>query len=198
MGRQIGPGTADPQVVLLETRLNVLGARVLAIEARLDRAERVTQHRPAPEAADRGGITAGMEPIVEELTEDESLRLIAQAEIGRIGFTGRFGPVVLPVNFKVLDGSVVFRTEAGSPLGEDLRTGIAHAEYKVAFEIDEINTAERTGWSVLIQGGAHYVDDEREWAALQEAGIEPWVGGEREVFVRIKPTLISGRRVRRG
>ena len=161
-------------------------------------AERGPQRRPAPgAAADRGGITAGMEPILEELTEDESLRLVAQAQIGRIGFTSRFGPVVLPVNFKVLDGSVVFRTEAGSPLGEDLRTGIAHADYKVAFEIDEINAAERTGWSVMIQGGAHYVDDERERAALQDAGIEPWAGGEREVFVRIKPTLISGRRVRR-
>ena len=41
---------------------------------------------------------------LEELPEDESLRLIAQAEIGRIGFTGRYGPVVVPVNFKVVDG----------------------------------------------------------------------------------------------
>lgn len=139
-----------------------------------------------------------MEPIVEELTEAESLSLIEQAEIGRIGFTGRFGPVVLPVNFKVLDGSVVFRTVAGSPLGEDLRTGITDADYKVAFEIDEINPAERTGWSVMIQGGAHYVDDEQEQAVVRAVGIDPWVGGERDVFIRIKPTLISGRRVRRG
>src|SRR5262249_7544159 len=110
------------------------------VRAGLDSAERGTQRRPAPEAAaDRGGITAGMEPILEKLTVDESLRLIADAQIGRVGFTSTFGPVVLPVNFKVLEGSVVFRTEAGSPLGEDLRTGIAHADYKVAFEIDEIN-----------------------------------------------------------
>ncbi len=134
---------------------------------------------------------------MEELTETESLSLIEQAEIGRIGFTGRFGPVVLPVNFKVVEGSVVFRTVAGSPLGEDLRTGISHADYKVAFEIDEINPVERTGWSVMIQGGAHYLDDEEERAVAQAAGIDPWVGGERDVFVRIKPTLISGRRIRR-
>jgi nitroimidazol reductase NimA-like FMN-containing flavoprotein (pyridoxamine 5'-phosphate oxidase superfamily) len=139
-----------------------------------------------------------MEPIVEELTEAESLRLITQAQIGRIGFSGRFGPTVLPVNFKVLDGSVVFRTEAGSPLGEDLRTGIADAEYKVAFEIDEIDPAKLSGWSVLIQGAAHYVDDEKERAAVLKACVEPWVGGERELYLRIKPTRISGRRVRRG
>src|SRR5215468_6696742 len=96
MGRQIGPRTDYPQVVVLESRLNALGARVLAIEARLDRAERGTQRRPAPEAAsDRGGITAVMEPILEKLTADESMRLIEQAPIGRIGFTSTAGPVVL-------------------------------------------------------------------------------------------------------
>ncbi len=188
MGRQIGPGMSDPQVILLETRLNALSARLRALETRQDQAERAAQPR---------GTTGGMVPIVEELTEAESLRLIEHAEIGRIGFTGRFGPVVLPVNFKVLDGSVVFRTEEGSPLGEDLRTGIAHAEYKVAFEIDEIDKAERTGWSVLIQGSVHYVEDEEEQAVVVKTGVEPWAGGQRDLYVRIRPTLISGRRVRR-
>lgn len=138
-----------------------------------------------------------MEPILDELTEAESLHLIEQAEIGRIGFSGRYGPIILPVNFKVVDGSVVFRVAVGSSIGEDLRTGIADAEYKVAFEIDEIDPATRTGWSVMIQGAAHHVDDEQELAVVQHAGIEPWAGGEREHFVRIKPTAISGRRIRR-
>jgi nitroimidazol reductase NimA-like FMN-containing flavoprotein (pyridoxamine 5'-phosphate oxidase superfamily) len=195
MARQIALGMTDPQVVILETRVNALNARLRALETRQEREH--DRERPADAAAESRGTTGGMEPIVEALTEAESLRLIEQAEIGRIGFTGRFGPTILPVNFKVLDGSVVFRTEAGSPLGEDLRTGIAHAEYKVAFEIDEIDKTERTGWSVLIQGAAHYVDDEEERAVVVKSGVTPWAGGEREVYVRIKPTLISGRRVRR-
>jgi nitroimidazol reductase NimA-like FMN-containing flavoprotein (pyridoxamine 5'-phosphate oxidase superfamily) len=139
-----------------------------------------------------------MEPILEELTEAESLGLIEQAEIGRIGFSGRYGPIVLPVNYKVVDGSVVFRVAVGSSIGEDLRTGIADAEYKVAFEIDEIDAATRTGWSVMIQGAAHHVDDEQERQAVLAAGIEPWPGGQREQFVQIRPTVISGRRIRRG
>jgi nitroimidazol reductase NimA-like FMN-containing flavoprotein (pyridoxamine 5'-phosphate oxidase superfamily) len=139
-----------------------------------------------------------MEPTLEELTEAESLDLIEQAEIGRIGFSGRYGPVVIPVNYKIVDGSVVFRTAVGSPLGEDLRTGIAHAEYKVAFEIDHMDPTTRTGWSVMIQGAAHHVDEEDERAVVAQAGIEPWAGGEREQYLRIKPTLISGRRIRRG
>jgi nitroimidazol reductase NimA-like FMN-containing flavoprotein (pyridoxamine 5'-phosphate oxidase superfamily) len=144
------------------------------------------------------GRTAGMEPILEELTEAEAMLLIEQAEIGRIGFSGRYGPVVVPVNYKIVDGSVVFRTAVGSPLVEDLRTGIAHAEYKVAFEIDQLDPGDRTGWSVLIQGAAHHIDDEQERAAVQGVGIEPWAGGERDQFVRIKPTSVSGRRIRRG
>ncbi|HLH81919.1 MAG TPA: pyridoxamine 5'-phosphate oxidase family protein [Trebonia sp.] len=199
MARQIGPGygIADPRVLLLEARLNALAARLLALEARQARAAGAApvQRAVAPGARD---TTGGMEPIVEELSEAESLRLITQAEIGRIGFTGRYGPVIVPVNFKVLDGSVIFRTEEGNSIDEDLRTGIAEAEYKVAFEIDQMDPADRTGWSVLIQGAAHYVEDQEERATAVRAGIEPWVGGERNVYVRIKPTTISGRRIRRG
>jgi nitroimidazol reductase NimA-like FMN-containing flavoprotein (pyridoxamine 5'-phosphate oxidase superfamily) len=138
-----------------------------------------------------------MEPIVEELTESESMSLITGADVGRIGFSGRFGPVVLPVNYKILNGAIVFRTEAGGPMEEDLRTGIANAEYKVAFEIDDIDPATRSGWSVMIQGGAHHVEDEEERARVVKSGVEPWVGGDRDLYVCINPTLISGRRIRR-
>lgn len=190
---------ADPQVMLLEARLKALAVRLLALEARQAQMERAAQGQPADTAAQQPrDTTGGMKPVVEELSEAESLRLIAQAEIGRIGFTSRYGPVIVPVNFKVLEGSVVFRTEAGNSLDEDLRTGIADAEYKVAFEIDEMNSADRTGWSVLIQGAAHYVEDEEERAIVTKVGVEPWVGGERNVYVRIKPTLISGRRIGHG
>lgn len=136
-----------------------------------------------------------MDPIVEELSESESLSLAAQAEIGRIGFTGRSGPIVLPVTYKMVDGALVFRTQEGGALSEDLRTGIADADYKVAFEIDEIDPATRTGWSVLIQGGARNVEDEGERATVRAAGVEPWVGGERGAYVRITPTRVTGRRI---
>jgi nitroimidazol reductase NimA-like FMN-containing flavoprotein (pyridoxamine 5'-phosphate oxidase superfamily) len=139
-----------------------------------------------------------MEPVLEELSEAESLRLIGQAQIGRIGFTGRFGPVVLPVNFKLVDGAVIFRTEEYGHIAEDLRTGITGADYKVAFEVDQTDAAMRTGWSVLIQGAVHHVDDEEERASLRTVGLEPWAGGERALFLRIVPSLVTGRRISRG
>jgi nitroimidazol reductase NimA-like FMN-containing flavoprotein (pyridoxamine 5'-phosphate oxidase superfamily) len=138
-----------------------------------------------------------MGAMLEELTSDESMRLIEQAEVGRIGFTGRFGPVVLPVNYKLIDGAIVFRTEEYGTLAEDLRTGIPDAEYRVAFEVDAMDPATRTGWSVLLQGSAHHVDDESERATLQAVGVEPWAGGDRTLFMRITPAHVTGRRIRR-
>lgn len=133
--------------------------------------------------------------VIEELDEEQCLNLISAGGIGRIAYTGRFGPVVLPVNYALQDGAVVFRTATNGPLDEDLRTGITDADYKVAFEIDSIDPAAQRGWSVLIQGPAHHVTRDEE-NVVREAGVEPWAPGPREMFVRIVPSRITGRRVR--
>ena len=137
-----------------------------------------------------------MESVMDELGEAECLQLIAPGGIGRIAYSGRFGPAVLPVNYQLHEKTIVFRTAQDSPMGEDLRTDIAHAEYKVAFEIDEIDMTKREGWSVLIQGAVHHVDSEAERTAVLEAGVEPWPGGKREHFIRVIPSRITGRRIR--
>ena len=134
-------------------------------------------------------------PAPEHLDETECLRLISPGGVGRLAYFGRYGPTVLPVNYVVHEGTIVFRTAHDSPTDEDLRTGIADAEYKVAFEIDELNPAAREGWSVLVQGSVHHVDTEAERASVLKAGVEPWAGGARELFLRIRPTRITGRRL---
>jgi nitroimidazol reductase NimA-like FMN-containing flavoprotein (pyridoxamine 5'-phosphate oxidase superfamily) len=144
------------------------------------------------------GIRAGMEAIVEELGESEALRLIEQAEVGRIGFTGRYGPVVLPVSYKVIGQDIVFRAGMYAALGEDLRTGIPGAEYRVAFEVDELRPPTQSGWMVMIQGTAHHVDDEADRAELIAAGVEQWEATENALFMRITPVFVAGRRISRG
>ena len=134
--------------------------------------------------------------VIEELDEAESLRLIASGGVGRIAYVSRFGPAVLPVNYKWHDGAIVFRTARHSALDEDLQTGIAGGEYMVAFEIDEIDFPGRRGWSVLIQGPAHHVEGQAERQAATAAGVEPWAGGERELFLRIVPHRVTGRRIK--
>jgi len=148
------------------------------------------------------GLGSGAEsgsdrPVLTVLGEAECLRLIEPGGIGRIAYSGRYGPTVHPVNYQLCRGTILFRTTQGSPTDEDLRTGIVNAEYKVAFEIDDFDRSARVGWSVLIQGSAHHVDSETERAAVSAAGVDPWPGGDRELFLRITPSRITGRRISR-
>jgi nitroimidazol reductase NimA-like FMN-containing flavoprotein (pyridoxamine 5'-phosphate oxidase superfamily) len=129
-----------------------------------------------------------------ELDEAESLELVSRGGIGRIAYQSRFGPAVLPVNYKWHGGAVVFRTTRHSALDEDLQTGIAGGDYLVAFEVDAIDEIGRQGWSVLIQGPAHHVS-EAERESAERAGVEPWPAGERELFMRIAPNRVTGRRI---
>ncbi len=137
------------------------------------------------------------EPVVDILDDTECLHLIDGGGVGRIGYTGRFGPTILPVNYALSEGTIVFRTGLRSSLEEDLRTGIADAEYKVAFEIDQVMPVTQEGWNVLIQGCAHFVDSDAELATVAGLGVHAWAGGPKEQFLRIIPTRITGRRIRR-
>jgi nitroimidazol reductase NimA-like FMN-containing flavoprotein (pyridoxamine 5'-phosphate oxidase superfamily) len=134
--------------------------------------------------------------VIEELDQAECLRLVSQGVIGRIAYRSRYGPAVLPVNYKWHEGAVVFRTTRHSALDEDLQTGITGGDYLVAFEVDEIDEPGRQGWSVLIQGPAHHVESEAERESAAQAGVEPWPAGERELFLRIVPHRLTGRRIK--
>jgi nitroimidazol reductase NimA-like FMN-containing flavoprotein (pyridoxamine 5'-phosphate oxidase superfamily) len=48
--------------------------------------------------------------VLEELDEAERLRLIAPGGIGRLVFAGQFDVTVLPVNYKLHDGAILFKT----------------------------------------------------------------------------------------
>ena len=152
----------------------------------------------ATQQPDAGAVSRAIsEPVVEVLDETECLSLIAAGGVGRIGYTSRFGQAVVPVNYHLFERTIVFRTGLHSSMVEDLRTGIADAEFNVAFEIDEILRDTQEGWSVLVQGPAHFVDSQEERAPLAELGVQPWAGGSKEQFMRIIPIHIGGRRIRR-
>lgn len=134
--------------------------------------------------------------VLEHLDEAECLRLIAPGGIGRVAYTGTYDLTVLPVNYKLHNGAILFRTSADSLTVDDLRTGIEGSEYRVAFEVDDFSHATRDGWSVLVQGPAHHLDDEAERADALAAGVEAWPGGERDHFIKISPMRVTGRRIR--
>jgi transcriptional regulator with XRE-family HTH domain len=127
--------------------------------------------------------------VMIKLTPVECRRLIAPGGIGRLGFCTATGPVVVPVNFAVLADTIVIRTAEGTVID-------GHADDPVALEIDHIDEALCQGWSVLVRGRSHHVLHPAELGRLQEdAVVWPWAGGEREVYARILPDQITGRRI---
>ena len=90
-----------------------------------------------------------------ELDEAESLKLVSRGGIGRIAYQSRFGPAVLPVNYKWHGGAVVFRTTRHSALDEDLQTGIVGGEYLVAFEVDRPPDPVRWLRNIWQDAGSH-------------------------------------------
>jgi Pyridoxamine 5'-phosphate oxidase len=124
------------------------------------------------------------------LGPEECFDLLESGGIGRVGLMGDEGIVILPVNYAVAARTVVFRTAPDTLLAA-LGTG------PVSFQADRTDEASREGWSVLVQGHAHKVADEAAVRSLEHGtGLEPWASGARDVWVRIIPARISGRRVR--
>ncbi|MBG0830118.1 pyridoxamine 5'-phosphate oxidase family protein [Planomonospora sp. ID67723] len=123
------------------------------------------------------------------LSHQECMRLLATAPIGRIVFTDRALPAVQPVNFHLEGEDIVIRTTAGSKLAAATRRTV------VAFEIDDFDPAQRTGWSVTAVGHARAVDDPAEAARLAGLPLTPWAPGERDHFIVIAAEQVSGRRI---
>ena len=84
------------------------------------------------------------------LGRDQCLELLASAPVGRIVYTERALPAVVPVTF-VLDGDVVtVPAMADSALGAALRGTV------VAFQADAVDPLTMTGWWVTVIGLAQY------------------------------------------
>jgi len=126
------------------------------------------------------------------MSETESMELLADGGLGRLVYNGPYGPTALPVVYKIDAGSIVLGTWDPVLFDEDLRTGIAQAEYQVAVEVDQIDVEAREGWFVLVRGAARHLDTEAERAPFIDAGLEPWVEGVPAHFIRVNPISIWG------
>jgi hypothetical protein len=130
-------------------------------------------------------------PVLTDLSLDQCQALIAPGGVGRVLFVeeGR-GPVAIPVNYQMDGNDVVFRTGSGAGIGD----GIQQAS--VSFDVDHIDEALGEGWSVLLTGTASVVKDPAELERAAALRIEPWAGGDRPIYVRLRPRRITGRAIR--
>jgi transcriptional regulator with XRE-family HTH domain len=152
----------------------------------------------SPGALSGAGLTlppgqrgAAANPVLTSLTADECWELIAPGGVGRVLFVepGR-GPVAIPVNYRMDGADVVFRTGTGAAIAEGVRQG------PVSFDVDHLDETLGEGWSVLVTGIASVITDPAERDRAAALGVEPWAGGDRPVYVRLRARQVTGRAIR--
>ena len=129
--------------------------------------------------------------VLQELSHQECLELLAEKVVGRIAYVNDDGPVVLPVNYVLDQGTVLFRTSAAGRMAGHLRNGT------VAFQVDDVDEVTESGWSVLLRGVASF-EQPTGTRPANHPRPSPWVQGSRNLTVRITPHVLTGRRLLSG
>ena len=123
------------------------------------------------------------------LTRDECFELLGRAHVGRIALSIGALPVILPVNFHLLDRDVIVRSGPGTKMD----AALTHAV--VAFEVDAFSPLDHTGWSVMVQGLATEIVDPDELRRAAALPLRAWADDRINRFIRIRSQEISGRRL---
>ena len=131
------------------------------------------------------------EPV--ELDEAKCRDLLVGGIVGRVAVCSPDGPHIVPVNYAVLEDSIVFRTAPYTVLGQNAW----HS--KLAFEIDHLDYERHRGWSVVAVGRGEMVEGADELAAIRaQRDPQPWAAGSRALYVRLRWEKLTGRRLGSG
>lgn len=117
------------------------------------------------------------------MTAGECASRIASVDVGRIAWVHDGVPNILPVNYVIDGGDVVFRTRPGSPMATQLPGST------VAFEADSVDFASLIGWSVVVTGTC------RPAPAESAQRLTPWADGDRSRVLRIASGKTTGRKL---
>lgn len=123
-----------------------------------------------------------------ELPVEECIALLETKALGRLVFVADDELQIRPLNYVVHLGSVTFRIGYGDLLDS------VHQQ-TVLFEVDHGDAEEHTGWSVIVRGVAEEIWRPDEVSTADETGLRPWAPGDRDHYLRILSTSITGRRI---
>ena len=99
----------------------------------------------------------------------------------------RRAAAILPVNYVLWNGKILFRTAPGTKLTAALMGAV------VGFEVDDMSDDHSGGWSVLVVGHAIEIRDLEELQRVRDLPLETWAPGQRDRFVNIATENVSGR-----
>lgn len=126
--------------------------------------------------------------MIEHLEPSQCWALLRTQTVGRLAFLSDDVVQLLPVNFVVDGGSIVFRTAAGSKLDA------ASRRVDATFEADGVSDDGDLAWSVVLRGGLTPIVALHEVLDTFSLPLHPWEASDKNSFVRLHARAISGRR----
>ncbi|WP_063773423.1 pyridoxamine 5'-phosphate oxidase family protein [Streptomyces rubellomurinus] len=119
-----------------------------------------------------------------DLGPERALDLLGRAAVGRVVYTIGALPAVLPVPFRLVPGGVLLAAGADADLVRAVDGAV------IAFEADEVDAADGSGWCVTVLGRAraHPADPADAADAADPAAAA-------DVRILIRPELVTGRRL---
>jgi uncharacterized protein len=157
----------------------------------MSQSEKPTSATPssAEAASDAFWAAAELGTSLIELDRQECLELLAAKSVGRLAYVVDNGARILPFNYVLAEDSVIFRTVPDGEIYSHALSSIC------AFEVDETDEFFESGWSVVVVGRLELASEEDFARMLYGKLPEPWAGGSRYMFVRLRWEHVSGRRV---
>lgn len=134
------------------------------------------------------GCMDDRQQATEILSESDCWELLDHADVGRLAVDIAGQPDIFPINFIVDNGGLVFRSAAGTKLAGAVLNRF------VAFEIDGYEPNDRVAWSVVVKGQARAIEKMQELFDAEDLPLYPWLAWDKPNFVRIEPTVVTGRR----
>lgn len=125
------------------------------------------------------------------LSRRECIAYLRGHSVGRVVFTERALPAVMPVSYAVLGETLVTSTAPGSRLAAAARGGV------LAFEVDQLDPRTRTGWSVVVTAIPEPVVDPVDRARVKSV-LHSWAPGSHDLLLRLPLTVVTGRRIEAG
>ncbi|SQB94803.1 Pyridoxamine 5'-phosphate oxidase [Clostridium paraputrificum] len=130
--------------------------------------------------------------VIQNLSDEESLELLATKTFGRLVVRRKDDMDLFPLNYLVHEGEIYFRTAEGSKLFS------LTLNNDVLFEADNVDGDSQEAWSVVVKGTARTLSSNAEIEAADQLPLKPWLPTLKYNYVVVSPNEISGRKFHLG
>lgn len=121
------------------------------------------------------------------LTNEECWQRLHANSLGRLAVSVGEVPDIFPINYALVEESIILRTTEGSKLAS-----IA-VNRRIAFEIDGLDEPTNVAWSVVLHGIAEIIEHSALEAKIESLPWFPWNVAPKNRFVQLTANDVSGR-----